>query len=251
MAAEEIAPIYSRIFQTSLDIGKIPEDWREAHIVPLFKKGDKHLASNYRAVSLTSVTCKILEHIVHSNIIIHFLESELHVLCDNQHGFWVKHSCETQLITTIQGIASQLHSCRVHVDIILLDFSKAFDKVSQEDFCISVTHKSTVARTVMCRQDDRGRFLVLWMISPNVGQTHKENPNLVRILHMVCKLNDIYKQYNKLHKHWYTKISSLHCVEDRNPPQNASDLYMKYWSYAEHCRPCARLSGVNWWKQKK
>ena len=52
---------------------------------------------------------------------------------------------------------------------------------------------------------------------------------------MIFTLNDIYKQYNKLHEHWNTKISSLRCVEDRNPPQNASDLYMKYWSYAERC----------------
>ena len=95
-----------------------------------------------------------------------------------------------------------------------------------------------------------GDFRFCWTTTPNVGQTHKENPNLVRILYMVCTLNDIYKQYNKLHEHWYTKISSLRCVTDRNPPQNASDLYTKYWSYAEHCRPCTRLSGVNWWKQK-
>ena len=96
-----------------------------------------------------------------------------------------------------------------------------------------------------------GDFRFCWTITPNVGQTHKENPNLVRILYMVCTLNDIYKQYNKLHEHWYTKISSLRCVADRNPPQNASDLYTKFWSYAEHCRPCTRLSGVNWWKQKQ
>ena len=96
-----------------------------------------------------------------------------------------------------------------------------------------------------------GDFRFCWTITPNIGQTHKENPNLVRILYMVCTLNDRYKQYNKLHEHWYTKISSICCVEDRNPPQNASDLYMKYWSYAEHCRPCTRLSGVNWWKQQQ
>ena len=96
-----------------------------------------------------------------------------------------------------------------------------------------------------------GDFRFCWTTTPNVGQTHKENPNLVRILYMVCTLNDIYKQYNKLHEHWYTKISSLRCVADRNPPQNASDLYTKYWSDAEHCRPCTRLSGVNWWKQKQ
>ena len=96
-----------------------------------------------------------------------------------------------------------------------------------------------------------GDFRFCWTITPNVGQTHKENPNLVRILYMVCTLTDIYKQYNKLHEHWYTKISSLRCVADRNPPQNSSDWYTKYWSYAEHCRPCTRLSGVNWWKQKQ
>ena len=88
-----------------------------------------------------------------------------------------------------------------------------------------------------------------WTISPNVGQTHKENLNLVRIFYMIFTLNDIYKQYNKLHEHWDTKISSLRCVEDRNPPQNESDFYMKYWSHAENCRPCTRLSGVNWWKK--
>ena len=46
-----------------------------------------------------------------------------------------------------------------------------------------------------------GDFRFCWTITPNVGQTHKENPNLVRILYMVCTLNDIYKQYNKLHEH--------------------------------------------------
>ena len=44
-----------------------------------------------------------------------------------------------------------------------------------------------------------GDFRFCWPTTPNVGQTHKENPNLVRILYMVCTLNDIYKQYNKLH----------------------------------------------------
>ena len=96
-----------------------------------------------------------------------------------------------------------------------------------------------------------GDFRFCWTITPNVGQTHKENPNLVRILYMVCALNDIYKQYNKLHEHWYTKILFTSLCRGQNPPQNASDLYMKYWSYAEHCRPCTHLSGVNWWKQKK
>jgi hypothetical protein len=43
--------------------GTIPPEWKEANVVPIFKKGDKSRASNYRPVSLTVVTCKMLEHI--------------------------------------------------------------------------------------------------------------------------------------------------------------------------------------------
>ena len=130
VAAEELSPILSRLFQTSIDSGDVPSDWRSANIVPLYKKGDKHQASNYRPVSLTSVTCKILEHIVHSNVMNHFIR--YNILCDNQHGFRSRRSCETQLITTLQGITSQLKTGRDQVDVILLDFSKAFDKVPHQ-----------------------------------------------------------------------------------------------------------------------
>lgn len=52
------------------------------------------------------------------------------ILCDNQHGFRSKRSCETQLIITIEEIARKLATGE-EVDIILLDFSKAFNKVPQ------------------------------------------------------------------------------------------------------------------------
>jgi hypothetical protein len=59
-------------YQYSLAEGEIPSDWRDAHIVPVFKKGKKHLPSNYRPISLTSIVCKVLGHIIHSNIMSHF-----------------------------------------------------------------------------------------------------------------------------------------------------------------------------------
>ena len=125
-AATELAPALANLFQLSLDLGEIPQDWREASVVPLFKKRDRHLASNYRPVSLTSITCKLLEHIVHSNVMQHF--DRYDVLSDNQHGFRKRRSCETQLLTTIQEIASNTAIAK-QVDVILLDFAKAFDKV--------------------------------------------------------------------------------------------------------------------------
>ena len=67
-----LAPVYTILFQASLDQGSVPEDWKTAHITPIFKKGDPKKAANYRPISLTSITCKLLEHIIHSNIMKHF-----------------------------------------------------------------------------------------------------------------------------------------------------------------------------------
>ena len=99
-ATDQLAPILTTMYQTSLNTGQIPSDWREAWIVPVFKKGDRHKAANYRPVSLTSITCKLLEHIIHSNVMAYF--DRFSILKDNQPGFRKRRSCEAQLIVTIQ-----------------------------------------------------------------------------------------------------------------------------------------------------
>ena len=66
-----IVPILQVIFQQSLDTGRVPKDWNTAYVCPLFKKGDTSLASNYRPISLTSILCKVLEHIVTKNVVSH------------------------------------------------------------------------------------------------------------------------------------------------------------------------------------
>ena len=124
---EEIAPIIQIIFDRSLKTGKLPADWMKANVMPVFKKGDKSLAANYRPISLTCILCKVLEHILASNIVKH-LDGQ-GILYDLQHGFREKRSCETQLIMLIEDLARNA-SVGKQTDIILLDFSKAFDKVN-------------------------------------------------------------------------------------------------------------------------
>jgi hypothetical protein len=125
-AANELGPALSVLFQLSLDTGVVPVDWLCANITPIFKKGDKTNPANYRSVNLTSVCSKLFEHILHSNIMHHLNANE--ILCEQQHGFRQGHSCETQLISTIQDIALELDN-RKQIDIIIMDFTKAFDKV--------------------------------------------------------------------------------------------------------------------------
>ena len=114
------------LFQHSLDTGTVPAQWKKAVVSPIFKKGDKHEASNYRPVSLTSVCCKLCEHIVARAVMDHLEEEGL--LCDNQHGFRKRRSCETQLLQFIDELARSMSNGK-QVDVAVMDFSKAFDVV--------------------------------------------------------------------------------------------------------------------------
>ena len=127
--AVELGPVFAHLFQQSIDTGEIPKEWSLANICPLFKKGDRSLARNYRPVSLTCIPCKLLEHIVCSNIMAHLDEHEL--LSDRQHAFRKWHSCETQLTTVINDWAKILDK-KGQVDTFILDFEKAFDTPPHE-----------------------------------------------------------------------------------------------------------------------
>lgn len=125
--AGSIAPVLTSLYQASLDQGSVPSDWTKANVTPLFKKGDRSDPGNYRPISLTCVACKVLEHIVCSKVMDHLENYKL--LSDAQHGFRRHRSCESQLILCVNDIAKSLDS-GYQTDVILLDFQKAFDKVS-------------------------------------------------------------------------------------------------------------------------
>ena len=64
----EIAPILTLIYNELLAQGTVPDDWLQANVAPVFQKSEKYNAANYCPVSLTSICCKTLEHIIVSNI---------------------------------------------------------------------------------------------------------------------------------------------------------------------------------------
>lgn len=135
--ANELAPALSLLFEASLHQGKIPHSWKTADVSPIFKKGDRHRPENYRPISLTSIICKLLEHVVHKQIISHLDTNGL--LTDRQFGFRKKRSCESQLLLTVNDLAEGLRD-KEQVDAILLDFSKAFDRVPHERLLLKLHH---------------------------------------------------------------------------------------------------------------
>ena len=116
------------IYRTSLDRGEIPRDWKDAGVTPIFKKGKRYEAKNYRPVSLTSIPCKILESIIKEEIVLHLEKFSL--LNDSQHGFLSGRSCLTNLLEFMEDITEILDKGN-SADVVYLDFAKAFDKVPQ------------------------------------------------------------------------------------------------------------------------
>ena len=123
----EISPILTLIFQRSLDTGEVPDEWRQANVAPIYKKGPKQIPANYRPVSLTCICSKLMEHILSSNFMRH-LEAN-NILYGKQHGFRAKRSCETQLLELVEDLHRNIQAGQ-QTDLIVMDFAKAFDKVS-------------------------------------------------------------------------------------------------------------------------
>lgn len=120
------AKFIADILNLSLSLGQVPVDWTKATIVPVHKKGPKELVQNYRPISLTSLVCKMLEHVIVSSVM-SFLTSES-LLSNRQFGFRKGASCELLLVDLIDKIAAGLENFG-QVDLLALDWEKAFDSV--------------------------------------------------------------------------------------------------------------------------
>ncbi|CAM5154475.1 unnamed protein product, partial [Eretmochelys imbricata] len=125
--AAVIAEPLAIIFENSWRTGEVPDDWKKANVVPIFKKGKKEDPGNYRPVSLTSVPGKIMEKVLKESILKHLHESK--VIRNSQHGFTKGRSCLTNLIAFYDEITGSVDEGKA-VDVLFLDFSKAFDTVS-------------------------------------------------------------------------------------------------------------------------
>ena len=116
------------MFNMSLQEGSVPLEWKEAKIIPFFQKSKK-LVLKYRPVSLTSVICKLLETIIWDYMMDFLIKHKL--INPSQHGFLKAKSCLTNLLCFFEEITKCVHDGSP-VDVIYLDFQKAFDKVPHQ-----------------------------------------------------------------------------------------------------------------------
>ena len=126
---EQISTPLAKCFNFLLEKGILPSEWKEANITPLFKKGSRNKPDNYRPVSLTSVVCKLLETLIRDHTVEFLVKRKL--FNTSQHGFLKARSCLTNLLCFLEEITKWVDDGSP-VDVVYLDFQKAFDKVPHQ-----------------------------------------------------------------------------------------------------------------------
>ena len=128
--SNELSHPISVLFNTSLETGELPEDWKSAEVIAIYKKkGKRSDPANYRPVSLTCILCKVLENIVRDLIVEHMDKQDLY--STSQHGFRKQRSCMTQLLEVMDNFTDMIEKGH-DIDVVYLDFKKAFDSVPHE-----------------------------------------------------------------------------------------------------------------------
>ena len=121
-----LAPPLARIWCKSVSNGEIPDICKSATIIPIHKGKSQAVPKNYRHVALTSHLIKIFEKVVRKQIVEFMQANDLFNY--SQHGFRGGTSCLSQLLCHFDRITSELENGK-GVDVIYIDFAKAFDKV--------------------------------------------------------------------------------------------------------------------------
>ena len=116
-----MTPYLARLLEISVNKATIPSDWKRATAVPIYKGGDRSAVSRHRSISLTSVVCKQLEHIIAGYLKQAWDKNDW--LYKGQRGFRLGYCCESQVITVCQDITGCWDE-RVGIDAIIIDSSK-------------------------------------------------------------------------------------------------------------------------------
>jgi hypothetical protein len=120
------SPVLAAIYRKSINEGTVPDERKLANGVPIFKKGSKAAASNYRPISLMCICCKVMESILKTDIMAHLQRNN--IISKSQHSFTRGRSCATNLLEFMEPVTKAADEGKA-MDIVYLDFAKAFDKV--------------------------------------------------------------------------------------------------------------------------
>jgi len=237
------------IYNLSLRTGHVPQDWRDANITPLFKKGSRTSANNYRPISLTSQAVKILERIIQDSLIKHIDVNNI-ISC-HQHGFQKSSSCVTQLIECLNDW-TESYDQKIETDIIYLDFAKAFDSVPHQRLIQKIRStgvRGNLLRWIQAWLTDRRQRVVLPGASSSWKPVYSGVPqgSILGPVLFLLYVNDIPQQVHSTVKMFaddtklYRTVNSLDDCEKLQEDLNSLAAWANHWLLRFNEKKCTVL----------
>ena len=138
LAPDILVPVYTALFNSCIEKGIVPHEWKSAIVSPLFKnKGVKSDMNNYRGISVLSPLSKVFEKLLNEQIVAYL--DKHNILFEGQHGFRKGHSCETALHELITDI-NTARDKRLTSMLLFIDYRKAFDTVDSDLLLLKLFH---------------------------------------------------------------------------------------------------------------
>ena len=97
--SDSLALPLSLLFESFVSTSSVPNEWRAAHVVPVFKSGSSAQVANYSPISLTCIACKLMERLINVNLLGYLHQHKL--ISKAQHGFLSRRSTTTNLLETL------------------------------------------------------------------------------------------------------------------------------------------------------
>ena len=223
---EVIVPPLTIIINQMLNTGLFPEKLKVSKVIPLYKKGDEHLFTNYRPISLLPSMSKIFEKVIFKQLSYYFEENCL--IFTNQYGFRKQHSTEHAALHLTDYLNTEMDNMNTPLSIFL-DLSKAFDTLNHDILLaklkyygingISLNLLNTYLR-------DRKQYVQVESHCSKILDIKQGVPqgSILGPLLFIIYINDFPKASNIFNFLMYADDTTLFCCVDNIKPENRNRL---------------------------